>query len=59
MSPRTGVLGAVIVFVVGFAFLTFIDIVRNGITPIAVVALVVLAFVGIGVGGAFAGPPRR
>lgn len=59
MTPRTGVLAAVIVFVAGFAFLTFVDLVRNGVTPIAVVALTVLVFVGIGVFGAFAQPPRR
>jgi len=59
MSPRLGVLAAVVVFIAGFALLTAIDIARHGLTPLAVVALLVLALVSIGVLGAFATRPRR
>lgn len=59
MSARHGVLAAVFVFIVGFALLTAIDLIRNGVTPMLVVALVVLGFVAVGVLGAFASPPRR
>lgn len=59
MSPRAGVLTATVVFIAGFALLTVIDIARHGVTPIAVVALIVLALVTVGVLGAFASPPRR
>jgi hypothetical protein len=59
MSPRNGVLLTVVLFYAGFVLLTLIDLARNGVTPLAVVAIVVLVFIGIGVFGAFAQPPRR
>ena len=60
MTTRRIVTGVVIVFVGFFAFLTFYDIIRNGIDVLAVASLVVLVLFAVGILGALAtGPDDR
>ena len=59
MSTRNVVFAVVGVFLVAIAFLMLLDVARHGITPMAIVSLVVVAFLAVAVGGAFSQPPRR
>jgi len=60
VTTRRIVTGVVIVFVGFFAFLTFYDIIRNGIDVLAVASLVVLVLFAVGILGALAtGPDDR
>jgi hypothetical protein len=55
---RTAVLGAVLVFIAGFAFLTLASIVEQGLTVAAVLSILILVLITIGVVGALRNPPR-
>jgi hypothetical protein len=55
---RILVLGAALVFVAGFAFLTVTQITDQGVTLGSLLSLLVLALVGIGVVGALRNPPQ-
>lgn len=59
MAARTPALIASLSLLGLLAFLTVRDIVRNGVTGLMVVALLVLGFVGIGVVGALTTPPEE
>ncbi|HEX4467171.1 MAG TPA: hypothetical protein VH025_08275 [Solirubrobacteraceae bacterium] len=55
---RQIVLGAVLVFIVGFAFLTVAAISEQGFTIASALSIGILLLVGIGVVGALLNPPR-
>jgi hypothetical protein len=55
---RLLVLGAALVFIAGFAFLTFTAIVEQGFTLASLLSVLILALLGIGIIGALRNPPR-
>ncbi len=59
MSPRRLVLGAALLFIVGFAFLTLSAISQQGFTLLSAVSIFVLVLLGVGIVGAMLNPPRR
>lgn len=54
---RVLVLGAALVFIAGFAFLTFAAVVEDGFTLGSVLSLLILAVLAIGIVGALRNPP--
>ena len=56
---RVLVLGVVLVFIAGFAFLTFAAIVEQGFTIASLLSILILALITIGIVGALRNPPRR
>jgi len=54
---RSLVLGAALLFVVGFAVLTVASVAEQGVTLGTLVSLVVLVLLGVGVIGALRHPP--
>ncbi len=59
MSARTPALLASLSLLGLLAFLTVRDLARNGFTPLMLVALAILALLGIGVVGALTTPPEE
>ena len=55
---RIIVLGVVLVFIAGFAFLTFTAIADQGFTLLTVVSVLILLLLAIGAVGALRHPPR-
>ncbi|HTA35646.1 MAG TPA: hypothetical protein VK761_02930 [Solirubrobacteraceae bacterium] len=55
---RNAVLFAVLVFIAGFAFLTFASIVEQGLTIAGVLSILILLLLTIGIVGALRNPPR-
>jgi hypothetical protein len=55
---RLLVLGAMLVFIAGFGFLTFSAVVEEGFTLASLLSVLVLAVLGIGIVGALRNPPR-
>jgi hypothetical protein len=55
---RILVLGAVLVFIAGFAFLTLAAIVEQGFTIASLLSILILALLTIGIVGALRNPPR-
>jgi hypothetical protein len=55
---RLLVLGVALVFIAGFAFLTFSAIVEQGFTLASLLSILILALLGIGIVGALRNPPR-
>jgi len=53
------VLGGVLVFIAGFAFLTVAAAIRDGFSAATVLSALVLALISVGVVGALRNPPRR
>jgi hypothetical protein len=54
---RNLVLGAALVFISGFAFLTVTAIVENGFTPASLISVLIVALLAIGIVGALRNPP--
>jgi hypothetical protein len=54
---RILVLGAALVFIAGFAFLTVSEVVENGFTPGSLLSVLILALLAIGIVGALLNPP--
>lgn len=52
MQTRNVILIVVLVLIAGLAFSTIADLVKNGVTGLAVVTIVILAVIGFGVVGA-------
>jgi len=52
------VLGAVLVFIAGFGFLTFSAIVEQGFTIASLLSILILLLLAIGIVGALRNPPR-
>ena len=55
---RVLVLGAALVFIAGFAFLTVSAIVEQGFTLASLLSVLILAMLAIGIVGALRNPPR-
>jgi hypothetical protein len=55
---RQLVLGVVLVFIAGFAFLTFTAITEQGFTLASLLSVLILALLAIGIVGALRNPPR-
>ena len=55
---RIIVLGAVLVFIAGFAFLTVAAVVEQGFTIASLLSILILALLAIGIIGALRNPPR-
>ncbi|HWX74675.1 MAG TPA: hypothetical protein VNZ05_05165 [Solirubrobacteraceae bacterium] len=54
---RALVLGAVLVFIAGFAFLTLTEVVENGFTPASLLSVLILVLLTVGIVGALRNPP--
>jgi hypothetical protein len=55
---RVFVLGAVLVFIAGFAFLTVVAVIEQGFTIASFISLLILGLLSIGIVGALRNPPR-
>jgi ABC-type transport system involved in cytochrome c biogenesis permease subunit len=55
---RIIVLGVVLVFIAGFAFLTFRAIADQGFTLLSLLSVLILVLLAIGTVGALRNPPR-
>ncbi len=55
---RNLVLGAVLAFIAGFAFLTVAAIVEQGFTIASFISVLILVLLSIGIVGALRNPPR-
>ncbi len=55
---RTAVLLAALVFIAGFAFLTFASIVEYGLSLAALISILILVLLTVGIVGALRNPPR-
>ncbi len=55
---RILVLGAVLVFIAGFAFLTLAAIVEQGFTIASLLSILILGLLAVGIVGALRNPPR-
>jgi hypothetical protein len=55
---RQVVLGVVLVFIAGFAFLTFSAIVEEGFTLASLLSVLILVLLAVGIVGALRNPPR-
>ena len=55
---RIIVLGAVLVFIAGFAFLTVAAVIEQGFTIASLLSILILAMLAIGIVGALRNPPR-
>jgi hypothetical protein len=55
---RLLVLGAALVFIVGLAFLTFVQVHEQGLTAGSLVSAFVLLLLAVGIVGALRNPPR-
>jgi hypothetical protein len=55
---RIFVLGAVLVFIAGFAFLTVAAVIEQGFTIASLLSILILAMLAIGIVGALRNPPR-
>jgi hypothetical protein len=53
------VFGAALIFIAGFAFLTFSAVVEQGITLASLLSIFVLLLLGIGIVGALLSGPRQ
>jgi hypothetical protein len=56
---RQAVFTVALLFIVAFAVLTVRDIRAHGVTPVAVMAIIVLVLFTTGIVGALLHPPRR
>ncbi len=56
---RLAVLAAALVFISGFAFLTFAAIVKEGVTLDTVLSVFIVVLLAVGIVGALRNPPRR
>ena len=55
---RLLVLGAALVFIAGFAFLTFTAVVEQGFTLASLISFFILLLLAVGIIGALRNPPR-
>jgi hypothetical protein len=56
---RLLVLGAALLFITGFAFLTYASIVREGVSAGSVLSIFIVILLGVGIVGALRNPPRQ
>jgi hypothetical protein len=55
---RLAVLAAVLVFIAGFAFLTYAAILKDGLTFATLLSIFILVLLAVGIVGALRNPPR-
>jgi len=55
---RVLVLGAALVFIAGFAFLTFVAVVEQGFTLASLLSVFILVLLSVGIVAALRNPPR-
>lgn len=55
---RILVLGTVLVFIAGLAFLTFVAVDEQGVTVASVISIFILVLLAVGIIGALRNPPR-
>jgi hypothetical protein len=55
---RIAVLGTVLFFIAGFAFLTVAAVIEQGFTIASFLSILILLLLGIGIVGALRNPPR-
>ncbi|HST34897.1 MAG TPA: hypothetical protein VLJ80_15410 [Solirubrobacteraceae bacterium] len=55
---RILVLGAVLVFIAGFAFLTVAAAIEQGFTIASLISILILVLLAVGIVGALRNPPR-
>jgi hypothetical protein len=55
---RVVVLGTVLAFIAGFAFLTLAAIVEEGFTVASMLSILILLLLAVGIVGALRNPPR-
>jgi hypothetical protein len=55
---RILVLGAVLVFIAGFAFLTVAAAIEQGFTVASLISILILVLLSVGIVGALRNPPR-
>lgn len=55
---RTLVLGAALVFIAGFAFLTVVAVAEQGFTLASLLSVLILLLLAIGIVGALRNPPN-
>jgi hypothetical protein len=55
---RILVLGAVLVFIAGFAFLTVAAAIEQGFTVASLISVLILVLLAVGIVGALRNPPR-
>jgi hypothetical protein len=58
MNARLLVLAAALLFIAGFAFLTYRALSEQGITALGVVSVFILVLLAVGIIGALRNPPR-
>jgi len=56
---RLLVLGAALIFIAGFAFLTVAAIIHQGVDVASVLSIFILVLLSIGIVGALRNPPRQ
>jgi hypothetical protein len=56
---RLLVLGAALLFITGFAFLTYASIVREGVGAGSVLSIFIVILLAVGIVGALRNPPRE
>jgi hypothetical protein len=56
---RVVVFTIALVFIVGVGVLTAMDIINNGVTPIGIIAVLLLVVIMVGIVGALGHPPRQ
>ena len=55
---RLLVLATALVFIAGFAFLTFLAVVEQGFSAASALSIFILVLLGVGIVGALLNPPR-
>ncbi|HEV7529375.1 MAG TPA: hypothetical protein VGO29_10820 [Solirubrobacteraceae bacterium] len=55
---RILVLGAALVFIAGFAFLTVVAVIEQGFTIASLLSILIVGMLAIGIVGALRNPPR-
>jgi hypothetical protein len=56
---RLLVLGVALIFIAGFAFLTFASVEKGGFTLGSLASVLILVLLGVGIVGALRNPPRN
>lgn len=56
---RLLILGVALVFIAGFAFLTYVAVVEQGFTPASALSIFILVLLSVGIVGALRNPPRQ
>jgi hypothetical protein len=56
---RTLALGAALVFIAGFGFLTVAAIIEQGFTLASLLSIFIIVLLGVGIVGALRNPPRQ